>query len=175
MPWLTLTPMLHFRVCAGRAASPRRTGVKSLCAQFGVQEKTGHKWLGRYAAAGPDALADRSHAPVVPAHRYPDVRISGTPPPRPTYRSFRSTTLPIIPSKPPTPDLQVIIRATLSDCRAVRHALLYRKQSVLSGPLQRRCSNSGTATPPAARPAPPAGPRHWPGRDPRAARTPPRQ
>ena len=72
MPWLTLTSMSQ-RFEFVQAVLRRRDGqsIKSLCAQFGVQEKTGHKWLGRYATGGPDALADRSHAPVVPAHRVP--------------------------------------------------------------------------------------------------------
>jgi putative transposase len=38
-----------------------------LCRQCGISRKTGYKWLDRYAAAGPAALGERSHAP----HRQP--------------------------------------------------------------------------------------------------------
>ena len=54
---------------------PAGVSIKALCAQFGIREKTGHKWLDRFQRGGPDALADRSHAPVVPAHQVPPVRV----------------------------------------------------------------------------------------------------
>jgi transposase InsO family protein len=45
--------------------------IRGLCAQVGISEKTGHKWLARFAAGGPIALGDRSHRPRVPAHALP--------------------------------------------------------------------------------------------------------
>jgi transposase InsO family protein len=45
--------------------------IRALCAECGITEKTGHKWLARFAAGGPAALADRSHRPHVPAHALP--------------------------------------------------------------------------------------------------------
>jgi transposase InsO family protein len=46
-----------------------RTTMRAACRQFGISEKTGYKWLDRFCRGGPEALADRSHAPVVPAHQ----------------------------------------------------------------------------------------------------------
>jgi len=37
--------------------------VSELCEEFGITRKTGHKWLGRYAAGGMAGLEDRSRAP----------------------------------------------------------------------------------------------------------------
>ncbi len=37
--------------------------VALLCARFGISRKTGYKWIGRYAAGGEAALADRSRRP----------------------------------------------------------------------------------------------------------------
>ena len=37
--------------------------VTELCEEFGISRKTGHKWLGRYAAGGMAGLAERSRAP----------------------------------------------------------------------------------------------------------------
>jgi putative transposase len=66
MPWQELAPMdqrLLFIRDHARGAWP----MAALCAQYGVSEKTGYKWLARYAEGGAPALADRSHAP----HRVP--------------------------------------------------------------------------------------------------------
>jgi len=41
--------------------------VAAVCREFGVSRKTGHKWLTRYRALGPEGLLDRSRAP----HRSP--------------------------------------------------------------------------------------------------------
>jgi transposase InsO family protein len=56
-----------------QAVLHRKTGVNigDVCAQFGVSEKTGQKWLRRFETGGPDALADRSHRPLTPAHQVP--------------------------------------------------------------------------------------------------------
>ena len=37
--------------------------ITLLCQRFGISTKTGHKWLGRFAQGGAEALADRSHRP----------------------------------------------------------------------------------------------------------------
>jgi putative transposase len=59
--------------CVGR----RRGSILSVCARFGISEKTGQKWLARFRLEGPAGLADRSHAthghpnrlPAAIAHR----------------------------------------------------------------------------------------------------------
>lgn len=43
-----------------------------LCAEFLISEKTGYKWMARFAAEGDAGLADRSHAPRSIPHRMPD-------------------------------------------------------------------------------------------------------
>jgi len=37
--------------------------VSELCAEFRITRKTGHKWLGRYAAGGRAGLEERCRAP----------------------------------------------------------------------------------------------------------------
>jgi len=49
---------------------PHQT-ILGLCAQFGITEKTGHKWINRFLGGGVAALADRSHRPLTPAHQVP--------------------------------------------------------------------------------------------------------
>ncbi len=46
-----------------QACLDRRVHLVDVCAQFGISEKTGHKWLARFRAAGLAGLAERSHAP----------------------------------------------------------------------------------------------------------------
>jgi putative transposase len=46
-----------------QACLDRRVSVAEVCAEFGISEKTGHKWLARFRADGPGGLADRSRAP----------------------------------------------------------------------------------------------------------------
>src|SRR4051812_1091578 len=43
--------------------------IRDVCRVTGISERVGHKWLARFAAGGPAALADRSHAPQVAAHQ----------------------------------------------------------------------------------------------------------
>jgi putative transposase len=74
MPWKTTDPMSQ-RLEFVRAALHRRVSLRELCRQFGVSEKTGYKWLDRYALGGPAALADRSHAPITPAHQVPRAHV----------------------------------------------------------------------------------------------------
>lgn len=45
--------------------------IKGIAAQFGVSERVGHKWLARFTAGGPAALADQSRAPCVAPHQVP--------------------------------------------------------------------------------------------------------
>src|SRR5690606_19905751 len=48
-----------------------RKSFRALCHEYGISEKTGYKWRRRFMQGGLEALADRSHAPHVPAHRVP--------------------------------------------------------------------------------------------------------
>jgi transposase InsO family protein len=47
----------------------RRYTVAELCHGFGISEKTGYKWLRRFAAEGLAGLADRSHVPHIAPHQ----------------------------------------------------------------------------------------------------------
>ncbi|MBL0892486.1 MAG: helix-turn-helix domain-containing protein [Gemmatimonadaceae bacterium] len=46
-----------------------RRPFRWLCAEFGIDHKTGYKWRERFRTGGPAALAERSHAPKEPAHQ----------------------------------------------------------------------------------------------------------
>jgi transposase InsO family protein len=72
MPWLVESIMSQ-RLEFVRAVLHRAPGqsIREVCRLTGITEKTGHKWLQRYGAGGPAALADRSHAPHTPAHQLP--------------------------------------------------------------------------------------------------------
>jgi len=48
---------------------PPGQSIRDVCRTIGISERVGHKWLARYEAGGPAALADRSHAPHRPAHQ----------------------------------------------------------------------------------------------------------
>lgn len=66
MPWRETCPMderMHFIVAHQRG----ELGMAELCRAFGISRKTGYKWLTRYAAGGPAALADQARAP----HQHP--------------------------------------------------------------------------------------------------------
>ena len=52
-----------------QACLDRRERITTICDRFGISEKTGHKWLARFRAAGPAGLEARSHAPHAPAHQ----------------------------------------------------------------------------------------------------------
>jgi transposase InsO family protein len=47
-----------------QACLDRQRPIAEICAEFGVSEKTGHKWIARFRTGGVDALADRTHAPA---------------------------------------------------------------------------------------------------------------
>jgi len=72
MPWRTdslMTQRLEF-IDAVLHRAPGQS-IRDICRATGISEKTGHKWLTRFGAGGPAALADRSHAPQRPAHQVP--------------------------------------------------------------------------------------------------------
>jgi transposase InsO family protein len=58
-----------------RLVHQRRHPITELCVAFGISEKTGYKWISRFAREGSPGLADRSHVPHVPPHQVsPSVR-----------------------------------------------------------------------------------------------------
>lgn len=70
MPWRSECLMSQ-RLAFVEAVLHRAPGqsILDVCRATGVSERVGHRWLKRFAAGGPAALADRSHAPHVPAHQ----------------------------------------------------------------------------------------------------------
>lgn len=62
MPWSEITVMSQ-RLEFVRRVLQRRESIAELCAQFGVSEKTGYKWMARFRAEGAAGVVDRSHAP----------------------------------------------------------------------------------------------------------------
>ena len=72
MPWREQS-LMQERLEFVRACLHRRTlSIHAICRAFGISEKTGHKWLARFAAGGPEALGDRSHAPHHTPHQLSD-------------------------------------------------------------------------------------------------------
>lgn len=72
MPWHTdslMTQRLEF-IQAVLHRAPGQS-IRDICRLTGISEKTGHKWLKRFGAGGPGALADRSHAPRTAPHQVP--------------------------------------------------------------------------------------------------------
>jgi putative transposase len=58
-----------------KACLDRSEHIVRICDRFGISEKTGQKWLKRFREGGPDALDDRSHAPLTHQGKIaPDVR-----------------------------------------------------------------------------------------------------
>src|SRR5262245_38806050 len=51
------------------AVIQQRLTMRAACRQFGISQKAGYKWLDRFTHGGPDALADRAPAPMVPANQ----------------------------------------------------------------------------------------------------------
>jgi len=72
MPWRTDSLMAQ-RLDFIEAVLHRRPGesIREVCRRVGISERTGHKWLKRFGAGGPAALADRSHAPHQVPHQVP--------------------------------------------------------------------------------------------------------
>jgi putative transposase len=77
MPWPP-SSLMSERLEFVRAVLHRSAGqsIREICRATGITEKTGHKWLTRYGAGGPAALADRSHAPHQPAHQVPPALVA---------------------------------------------------------------------------------------------------
>lgn len=70
MPW-SVTNVMSIRLEFVAEAFGRRHRFSSLCRQYGISEKTGYKWLARFRAFGPEALADASHQPHSCPHETP--------------------------------------------------------------------------------------------------------
>lgn len=67
MPWKVTWPMKERQQLVQAYVTGRYT-VTDVAYAFGVSRKTAHKWLQRFAAEGPEGLADRSRAP----HQHPN-------------------------------------------------------------------------------------------------------
>ena len=72
MPWHT-DSLMSQRLQFIEAVLHRAPGqsILDICRAVGISERVGHKWLKRFGAGGPAALADHSHAPHHPAHQVP--------------------------------------------------------------------------------------------------------
>lgn len=70
MPWQSESHMSQ-RLAFVEAVLHRAPGqsILDVCRATGISERVGHRWLKRFSTGGPAALADRSHAPHVPAHQ----------------------------------------------------------------------------------------------------------
>jgi putative transposase len=70
MPWRSESLMSQ-RLAFVEAVLHRAPGqsILDVCRATGISERVGHRWLKRFSTGGPAALADRSHAPHVPAHQ----------------------------------------------------------------------------------------------------------
>lgn len=70
MPWRN-ADLMSIRLEFVAEAFARRQAIAPLCAQYGISEKTGYKWLARFRAQGPAGLSDASHAPRSCPHQTP--------------------------------------------------------------------------------------------------------
>jgi len=68
VPWRESSPMSERLQFVQACMRRRGASILEICARFGISEKTGHKYLRRFAEAGAAGLADRSHAPHHPTH-----------------------------------------------------------------------------------------------------------
>ena len=73
MPWRIADPM-SIRLEFVAEVFARRRSVAALCAQYGISEKTGYKWLARFRAHGPAGLTDAPHTPHGCPHQTPAVQ-----------------------------------------------------------------------------------------------------
>src|SRR5215467_6889906 len=62
MPWAQTDAMTE-RLRFVTELRKRKSSFRSLCAAFGVAQKTGYKWLHQFESAGPAGLQDRSRRP----------------------------------------------------------------------------------------------------------------
>jgi putative transposase len=70
VPWQESSSMSE-RLAFVQQCIRRGTSIREVCAEFGISEKSGHKWLARFAAEGPAGLEDRSHARHTQARQMP--------------------------------------------------------------------------------------------------------
>lgn len=70
MPW-SQPDLMSLRLEFVAEAFARRQSFTTLCAQYGISEKTGYKWLARFRQHGKPGLTDASHAPQTCPHRTP--------------------------------------------------------------------------------------------------------
>jgi putative transposase len=70
VPW-SVTDVMSIRLEFVAEAFARRRPFNALCKQYGISEKTGYKWLARFRAFGPDAMADAWHQTVSCPHATP--------------------------------------------------------------------------------------------------------
>lgn len=73
MPW-SIPDLMSIRLEFVAEVLARRRPLVVLCAQYGISEKTGYKWLARFKAGGPGALQDASHQPRHCPHATPDAQ-----------------------------------------------------------------------------------------------------
>ena len=71
MPW-RVPGLMSIRAEFVAEVLGRRRPFATLCAQYGISEKTGYKWLARFREGGPVALRDASHATRLCPHRTSD-------------------------------------------------------------------------------------------------------
>lgn len=62
MPW-SVPDLMSTRLEFVAEVLAHRQSITRLCAQYGISEKTGYKWLARFKTGGPAALADVSSRP----------------------------------------------------------------------------------------------------------------
>ena len=72
MPWKE-TDVLSQRIEFVFRARGGEESISSLCREFGVSRKTGHKWLGRYEEGGFPALSDRPRRPRRQPNKTPEL------------------------------------------------------------------------------------------------------
>lgn len=73
MPW-RITDLMSIRLEFVAEVLARRRPVAALCAQYGISEKSGYKWLARFRALGPAGLADAPHTPAACPHQTPQAQ-----------------------------------------------------------------------------------------------------
>ena len=71
MPW-SVSNVMSIRLEFVAEALGHRRSFRALCAQYGISEKTGYKWLARFKARGPEGLSDASHVPRSCPHATPE-------------------------------------------------------------------------------------------------------
>jgi transposase InsO family protein len=63
MPW-SIPDLMSIRLEFVAEVLAHRQPITRLCAQYGISEKTGYKWLARFKVGGPAALVDASSRPA---------------------------------------------------------------------------------------------------------------